>query len=288
MKNNKYRTPEDFRKALEERIRKTTESENKTVNDIMYKVSFDRFLARIFHNGNENWILKGGYSLELRFKDISGISRTTTDIDFALRELQNTTEEELWDSLKEIANVDLNDWFIFEVNAPTKELILPTYGGWRFLVVSKIGPREFNRFNVDISIAEGFVSKPIWKKGSDILSFAGIEPAKILIISAEKQFAEKIHAYTNPLLVNNSRTRDLVDLVIYIDQGFKDKELLKKEISLTFKTRNTHDVPKVILEPSKDWEKPYQNLASKWGASKTDLNQAFEYLSSFWGDLYSH
>ena len=288
MKNNKYKTPEDFRKALEERIKKAAELENKTVNDVMYKVSFDRLLARIFHNGNENWILKGGYSLELRFKDISSISRTTTDIDFALRELKNITEEELWDSLKEIAKRDLNDWFIFEVNAPTKELILPTYGGWRFLVISKIGPREFNRFNVDISIAEGFVSKPIWEKGSDILSFAGIEPAKILLISAEKQFAEKIHAYTNPLLVNNSRTRDLVDLVIYIDQGFKDKELLKQEISLTFKTRNTHDVPKIILEPSKDWEKPYQNLASKWGASRKALDEAFEYLSVFWTDLYSH
>lgn len=288
MKNNKYKTPEDFRKALEERIRKTSESENKTVNDVMYKVSFDRFLARVFHNGNEKWILKGGYSLELRFKDISGISRTTTDIDFALRELKNITEEELWDSFKEMAKIDLNDWFTFEVNAPTKELILPTYGGWRFLVVSKIGPREFNRFNVDISIAEGFVSKPIWKEGSDILSFAGIEPAKILLISVEKQFAEKIHAYTNPLLVNNSRTRDLVDLVIYIDQEFKDKELLKKEISLTFKTRNAHDVPKVILEPSEDWEKPYQNLASKWGASRKTLDKAFEYLSVFWTDLYSH
>jgi predicted nucleotidyltransferase component of viral defense system len=287
MKNSKYKTPEDFRKALEERIRKTAESENKTVNDIMYKVSFDRFLARIFHNGNENWILKGGYSLELRFKNITGISRTTTDIDFALRELKNTTEEELWDSLKEIANRDLNDWFVFEVNAPTKELILPTYGGWRFLVVSKIGPREFNRFNVDISLAEGFVSNPIWEKGSDILSFAGIEAPKILLISTEKQFAEKIHAYTNPLIVNNSRTRDLVDLVIYIDQSFQDKELLKKEINLTFKTRNTHDVPKVILEPPKDWEKPYQNLAGQWGASKIYLKDAFEYLSDFWSDLYN-
>lgn len=286
MKNSKYKTPEDFRKALEERIKKAAELENKTVNDVMYKVSFDRFLARIFHNGSENWILKGGYSLELRFKDISGISRTTTDIDFALRELKAITEEELWDSLKEIAKRDLNDWFTFEVNAPTKELVLPTYGGWRFLVVSKIGPREFNRFNVDISIAEGFISKPLWETGSDILSFADIEPAKILLISAEKQFAEKIHAYTNPLLINNSRTRDLVDLVIYIDQGFKDKELLKKEISLTFKTRNTHDVPKVILEPSKDWEKPYKNLANQWGASKKSLKEAFKCLCDFWADLY--
>ncbi len=286
MKNNKYKTPEDFRRALEERIRKVAESENKTVNDIMYKISFDRFLARVFYNGNENWILKGGYSLELRFKDISGISRTTTDIDFALRELKNITEEELWYSLQEIAKMDLNDWFTFEVNAPTKELVLPTYGGWRFLVISKIGPREFNRFNVDVSIAEGFVSNPNWEEGSNILSFAGIEPPRIFLISAEKQFAEKIHAYTNPLLVNNSRTRDLVDIVIYIDQGFKDKELLKKEISLTFKMRNTHDIPKAILEPPQDWEKPYKNLAGKWGASKIDLKEAFGYLSGFWTDLY--
>ncbi len=244
--------------------------------------------VRIFCNCNENWILKGGYSLELRFKDISGISRTTTDIDFALKELKNITEEKLWESLKDIAKIDLNDWFTFVVNAPTKELALPTYGGWRFLVISKIGTREFNKFNVDVSISEDFVSNPMWEKGNDILSFADIEPAKILIISTEKQFAEKIHAYTNPLLINNSRTRDLVDLIIYIDQGFKNKELLKKEISLTFKIRDTHEVPKIILEPPQEWEKPYYNLANKWGASKVSLKEAHKHLSNFWSDLYNN
>ncbi len=44
-KNKKYNTSEDFRRALEERIRKVSESENKTINDIMYKVAFDRFLC---------------------------------------------------------------------------------------------------------------------------------------------------------------------------------------------------------------------------------------------------
>lgn len=282
----KYKTPKDFRRALDERMRKIAESENKTINDIMYKIAFDRFLARIFHKKSKRWVLKGGYSLELRFKDISNVSRTTTDIDFALKNPGTTNEKHIWDLLQEIARYDLKDWFNFTVGAPKKELALPTYGGWRFPVVSRIGAGEFNRFNVDVMIAESFYSTPKWEKGNDFLNFAGIKPPKILIISAEKQFAEKIHAYTNPQIFNNSRTRDLVDLIIYIDQGFKSHTKLKKEISLTFKTRDTHDVPKVILEPPLSWEEPYKNLAKVWGASKTSLKEAHKYLSDFWKRLY--
>ena len=282
----KYKTPEDFRRALDEKMRKISNSEGKTINEIMYKIAFDRFLARVFYKNNKNWVLKGGYSLELRFKDISNISRTTTDIDFALKAPSYTSEKQIWDLLQEIAKCDLTDWFNFTVGAPKKELTMPTYGGWRFPVTSRVGTREFNRFNVDISIAESFLSTPKWEKGNDFLSFAGIKPPKILIISAEKQFAEKIHAYTNPQIFNNSRTRDLIDLVIYIDHGFKSSTNLKKEISLTFKTRDTHDVPRVILEPPIDWKEPYKNLATNWGASKTNLQKAHEYLSNFWKRLY--
>jgi hypothetical protein len=52
----------------------------------------------------------------------------------------------------------------------------------------------------------------------DWLGFGGIAPPALPIISAEQQFAEKLHAYTV------LRTKDLVDMVLLIKQEKLDKE----------------------------------------------------------------
>ena len=281
----KYKTPQAFEQALISHLKNISEAENKSISSLRYKVVFERFLARIFQNKNDNWVLKGGYSLELRYKG-SGISRTTTDIDFVIKELKDLDEEKIWDMLKEMSKINLTDWFSFEVQAPKKELTFPVYGGWRFLVISKIGTKEFNRFNIDVVIGDKFISEVEWVKGNELLSFAGIKAPLIAIIQLEKQFAEKLHTYTNPSLINNSRIRDLVDLIIYLDKGIPDKNMLKKEIEITFKIRNTHDIPKVLLSPPIEWESGYKNLAGDWGASKRTIGEAFEYLNDFWKRLY--
>ena len=286
-KSNKYNTAEAFKQALISNLQRISKVENKSIEIFLYKVIFERLLARVFHSKNDNWVVKGAYSLELRYKN-TNISRVTKDIDFALRKMKTLDENKTWDMLKDISNIDLGDWFLFEVLAPHKELTLPTYGGWRFPVIAKIGNKEFKRFNIDVIVGDNFISGPEWVTGHELLSFAGIEPPQIAIIPLGKQFAEKIHAYTNPQIANNSRVKDLVDLVIYIDQGLPKNKILKEEIANTFKIRKTHDIPKVLLKPADDWEKPYINLANEWGASKKTIKEAFEYLSGLWSKLYSN
>jgi hypothetical protein len=41
----------------------------------------------------------------------------------------------------------------------------------------------------------------------------------IPIISQEQQFAEKVHAYTLPRKTPNSRVKDLVDILLLIENG---------------------------------------------------------------------
>ena len=62
---------------------------------------------------------------------------------------------------------------------------------------------------------------------------------------------------------------------------------MRKEIEITFKIRNTHDIPKMLLSPPEEWEVGYKNLADEWGASKKTTDEAFEYLNDFWKGLYS-
>jgi len=56
-------------------------AENLDIQRLRRQVAFDRLLARLFHENNPPWLLKGGYAMELRLK----FARTTRDIDLAIR-----------------------------------------------------------------------------------------------------------------------------------------------------------------------------------------------------------
>ena len=76
-----YATAKAFRKALEDRLAKTAETEQVQLNRLRRQVAFDRLLARLFRVDPAPWALKGGYALELRFKT----ARTTVDIDLTIQ-----------------------------------------------------------------------------------------------------------------------------------------------------------------------------------------------------------
>ena len=76
-----YTTAGAFRRALEERLKRTSLTDQIDLNRLRRQVSFDRLLARLFREESAPWALKGGYALELRFKT----ARATVDIDLTLQ-----------------------------------------------------------------------------------------------------------------------------------------------------------------------------------------------------------
>ena len=86
--------------------------------------------------------------------------------------------------------------------------------------------------------------------GRDWLGFAGIASAKFPAVSPEAQFAEKLHAYTLPRVGReNTRVKDLVDLVLLIERAELDAARLTMAIRETFQRRKTHDVPSALIPP---------------------------------------
>src|SRR4051794_28204189 len=63
-----YATAGAFRRALEERLKRASLTDQIDPNRLRRQVSFDRLLARLFREEPAPWVLKGGYALELRFK----------------------------------------------------------------------------------------------------------------------------------------------------------------------------------------------------------------------------
>ena len=81
-----YNTSRDFRQALEARIRNISLETEMPLVRLRKLVVFERFLIRLVHIQPDNWVLKGGYALQLRLGDRA---RTTKDIDLLAIEQKN-------------------------------------------------------------------------------------------------------------------------------------------------------------------------------------------------------
>ncbi len=181
------------------------------------KVAFDRFLARTFNNSEElRFLLKGGYSMELRFN----MARATRDLDLTyLKRFKEHQKEDLpeliYQELRDISQNDMNDFFVFHIGEAEMDLENAPYGGARYPASSTIDGRLFVRFQIDVGL--DIMANQIDKvKGVDWLDFCNIPSPVMLMISKEQQFAEKIHAYTLPRGNRiNSRIKDLVDLQLF-------------------------------------------------------------------------
>ena len=82
-----YATAGAFRRALEERLKRASLTDQIDLNRLRRQVSFDRLLARLFREEPAPWVLKGGYALELRFK----AARSTVDIDLTVQRVVAAT-----------------------------------------------------------------------------------------------------------------------------------------------------------------------------------------------------
>ncbi len=285
----KYADPESFRRALETRLNNFAKEKNTDLERLRKQVAFDRLLARIFaYPEKSSWRLKGGYAMELRF---FGLARATKDIDLSIprpgsRGSEKQLQDQIREALQDAASRDTGDWFQFLIKSHIMELDAAPYGGARYPVEVRLAGRKFTSFHLDAGVGDVLLFSPEWKQDHDWPKFAGIPSAMIPLISREQQFAEKIHAYTLPREGNpNSRTRDLIDLVLLIDAGLADKDHIRTALHETFMRRKTHEVPRTLEPPPADWEAPYTALAKDCGVSRKNLGEAFGFAKDFWDSL---
>jgi len=244
-----YTTAGAFRRALEERLKKASLTDQVDLNRLRRQVSFDRLLARLFREESAPWVLKGGYALELRFK----AARSTVDIDLTLQRV---------------------------VAATSADLTAAPYGGARYPVEARMDERMFARFHLDAAIGDVVMQPLETIVCRDWLGFAGIESSRVRMIAREQQFAEKIHAYTLPRNAANSRVKDLVDLALLIGAGGLDKRRILDALRLTFDRRGTHDLPELLIPPPADWQIPFHALAEECGLPN-DVAAVFSGVQEF-------
>ena len=285
MDKKTYASPTAFRRALEDRLKQKARNEGLDFQRLMREVSFDRLLARLFARKDAAWILKGGYALELRMKE----ARATKDIDLALRHSLGTQEDvplkaAILKALSVSAARDLGDFFSFNIGEAMLDLDAAPYGGARFPVEALLDDRTFVRFHLDVGAGDVVLGPFDITHAHDWLEFAGIPGAEFPTISREQHFAEKLHSYTLPREMPNSRARDLIDMLLLIGSGKMDRAKVRLALDATFKRRKTHPLPASLTRPPAAWAAPFMALAVTCSLPG-DLSAAYEVLSSFYSRL---
>jgi predicted nucleotidyltransferase component of viral defense system len=247
------------------------------------KVAIDRLLARIFSQEPSPFFLKGGYAMELRIAE----ARATSDMDLTcftwLRDAKEPVNELILQELQTLARFNLNDHFIYQIGLSQSDIENAPYGGSRHSVSAIIDNRPFVEFHLDVGgdIRIDSIEKV---RGTDWLEFCDIAPPTILMISVEQQFAEKLHTYTLPREQINTRSKDLIDLILLLKSKNPVPEAFQHALQRVFRTRKTHPLPEVLPEPPMSWQKPFAEMAANCCISQS-LKDGFAIVSEFYNAL---
>ena len=280
---NKYNTADDLRQAIDHRLRRAAASEGLDVVRLRRQLAFERFLARLFANPDCPLVLKGGYAMELRLNN----SRATKDIDLALSDEQiysmgsSKLLATLQDLLAEAVGKDLGDFFYFEIQEKSSKLLTPPLGGLRSHVLARMGDRVFARFQLDIGAGNARIL-PLTKLSSrNQLAFAGISCPPFPSIPPEQHFAEKVHAYTTLHKGQmGSRVKDLIDMVLLIEEGIMSEAKLLKALRQTFDKNQRHPLPQELPAPPTAWATKFATLAKECHLALT-LEDAYELVKDY-------
>jgi len=272
----RYETAAAFRRALADHLINRARSNGLPVNRLQKQLTFERFLARLFHGGGQRWVLKGGYALELRRP---GLARATRDIDL---NLPPPAAADLLDELQRAAELDVGDYFAFTVGAPTSRgrLAGPPLGGYRFDVEARLDGRRFDRFPLDVGQGDVTVREPDRVRGQVDLTFAGLATPVFPVYPLEDHFAEKLHAYTTPR-ENPSRVKDVVDMLLLIELGLGSTGLLRRSIEATFDRYARHALPRSLPRPPPGWRDAFEQLAAEVDLPVRNLDEAYTRLEAF-------
>lgn len=255
----KYRDATAFRQALEQRLRARAAGDGARLARDRKRVAFDRLLARLNQTASDRWLLKGGFALDLRLAERA---RSTRDVDIDWQ----TTESELFDTLIEAAAITADDHFTFQVErtrTPPERL----GGGHRFRITANLAGRLFETFLLDVGMRSDPVTECDTLTTSDLLSFADIDPVEVPAVPLERHIAEKLHAYTRRYTNDrpSTRAKDLIDMILMSELAPFELDRLRDVIVRVFDTRATHELPRSVPAPPREWAQPYRALAEEVG-----------------------
>ena len=128
-----------------------------------------------------------------------------------------------------------------------------------------------------------------YKEMPNLLAFADIPPARVPCFPVTQQIAEKFHAYTRPRgFGENSRVKDLVDILLLAKLGDLSGERLYRALQATFEHASTHSLPDSVPLPPQRWKISFRKMAKDIELEETTLEQAYHIVCKFLNPMLSN
>ena len=279
-----YETAEALRMALEQRLNNRSRETGISLDRLRRRVVFERIVARLAHAEPGRWVLKGGMALEVRLRDQA---RLTKDIDLGLRDGVNE-QAELHERLVEALAADpFNDRFVL-VAGPVTELS-PDGGGhttWRSSVAAQLAGRPFGGVQIDVSPRAHELDLTDTVALPNSLAFADIEAPAVEIIDVNRHAAEKFHAMLRQFDDReNTRVRDLLDLVLLIENELLDRPSLTSAVRDVWQERDGTPPPAGRPALPASWPERYERLAAEHEITALKFPAAADLVTALWADL---
>lgn len=268
-------TSEEARR-LNQRINSASRSTGIPIPRLRNRIAFQRILARLAADGG--WILKGGFSLDMR---LGLAARSTRDLDLWRLGTAMTSTLDLQDMLDVALENNLDDGFTFRVGLPRQPRLQDAEPStWRVSIGVYLDGSLFTESTVDVVLTLGVApdeTEPMIIEPALVgapFTIGAIDPARH---AAEKYHAcVRIYAGDRP----STRVKDLVDLVLLIENSLLDDAKLSRALRRVFDERNQIRPPGALPErPPADWAATFSSLAGETGAAITDVGQAWALAS---------
>lgn len=249
---------------------------------LLRRFVFDRFLARVFHEANSPWVLKGGTAVLARVHD----ARTTKDVD--LFHQTSNHEAALEDLRAALAEVGIDDHFRFVITKVESGLGggQPAVDGCRVNVDAYCGAQKKDSFGVDLVVGSMMTTDPEVRV-DPVIEVRGVAAPRMRLYPVVDHIADKLcatqAAYGEDGTKRSSRVRDLVDLVVLARTQDIDGDELINAIHAEWTHRSLPGEP--VFDPPPMWESQYGRVARPVGAcvGMTTFVAATAFVTGFLG-----
>ena len=282
-----YATSTAFRTALEYRLLERSRDTGVSIERLRRRVMFERVVARLQAVEPGFWVVKGGMALEVRLRDRA---RLTKDLDLGMRDAVPTGTD-LHDRLIEVLGIDsAGDRFIMTVGEAER---LGDNGGgdstWRVRVELTLADRPFGRLQLDVSPRAHELTSTDHVELPNSLDFAGIPATTGEIIDIDRHAAEKLHAMLREFVNrDNSRVRDLVDIVLMVENELLSTTGVATAARQVWEERNQATPPRTLPGLPESWRDRYERLATDHDLDAKSFPNAVQLVEALWTAMFGH
>ena len=154
-------------------------------------------------------------------------------------------------------------------------------GAVRFRVIARVDGRVFERFHVDIGQDDTVLDPIDYLAPPQLLAFADVQSELVPCYPVTQHLAEKLHAMMRPRQVENSRVKDLVDILLIAGMDTTIQATrLRVAIEAVFAARGDLLPTELSLAPT-SWKARFRRLAAELELGFADLDEAVEAAKLF-------